>query len=140
MALGLHIVEPKGKAISYSLRGDMLCRLAQTVDMTEDHPDRPRNHLKAWRLYRRMTQAQLADAIGSSKAVIGHLESGERGLSDKWLMKLAPVLNTTPGYLLTHDPEALPTDMLDLWNNIPDDKRADALAILKALSRTGTDG
>lgn len=98
-----------------------------------------RNHLRAWREFRQMTQEQLADAIGSSKATIGHLENGNRRLSDKWLRKLAPILRTTPGYLLEHDPNDLPTDMLDIWSEIPEAERARALEVLKAF-RTGTLG
>lgn len=86
-----------------------------------------------------MTQEQLAEAIDSSKATIGHLENGQRRLSDKWLRKLAPVLETTPGYLLEHDPNDLPTDMLDVWSEIPEVDRPRALEVLKAF-RTGTRG
>ena len=101
--------------------------------------DRPANHLRAWRLFRGLTQEALAEKIGTTKAVIGHIETGERGLSDKWLMKLAPVLGTSPGHLLEHDPDDLPTDILDIWSQIPEAERERALTVLKAF-RTGTGG
>lgn len=51
-----------------------------------------------------MTQEQLAERVGTAGNVIGLIESGQRGLSDKWLRKLAPELGTTPGFLLDHSP------------------------------------
>ncbi len=106
----------------------------------KDRPkDRPANHLRAWRLFRGLTQEALAEKIGTTKAVIGHIETGERGLSDKWLMKLAPALGTSPGHLLEHDPDDLPTDILDIWSQIPEAERERALTVLKAF-RTGTGG
>jgi len=73
-----------------------------------------RNYLRAWREYRGLTQAKLADAVGTTGAVISLLESGERGLSDKWLRKLAPVLETTMGYLLEVDPKDADLQVLSL--------------------------
>lgn len=95
------------------------------------------NHLRAWRRFRRMTQQQLADAVEppTTKQVIGAIETGERGLSDKWLRRLAPALGTTPGFLLDYAPEDLPTEFLDVVRDIPDESRDQALAVLKAFRR-----
>ncbi len=99
------------------------------------------NHLRAWRLHRHLTQEALADKIGTTKAVIGNLENGDRGLSDKWLRRLAPALGTTPGYLLDHDPGDLPTDILDIWADVPEENRSTARAVLEQFRRsTGTEG
>ena len=97
---------------------------------------RPANQLRAWRVFRGLTQEALAEKIGTTKAVIGHIETGERGLSDKWLMKLAPALATSPGYLLEHDPHDLPTAVLDVWAQIPEVDRPRALEVLKAFVPT----
>lgn len=97
--------------------------------------DRPENHLRAWRKFRKLTQEQLAEKIGTSKAVIGHLETGRNGLSDKWLSKLAPALGTSPGHLLEHDPESLPTDILDIWRDVPLERREEGLELLRILSK-----
>lgn len=107
----------------------------QNADM-----DRPNNHLRAWRKFRLLTQEELADAVGTTKAVISNLENGERGLSDKWLFRLAPALQTKPGTLLDHDPNDLPTDVLDTWAAIPEENRAQALRVLESFKRAGTDG
>jgi transcriptional regulator with XRE-family HTH domain len=75
--------------------------------------------------------------VGTTGAVISLLEAGERKLSPKWLRKLAPALNTTPGFLLEHDPEDMPTDILDLWSAIPEEDRPQALRVLATFKRTG---
>ena len=61
---------------------------------------RPLNHLSAWRRHRQLSQEQLADAVGTSKATISRLEAGQRGLSQKWLERLAPALRCEPPQLL----------------------------------------
>jgi transcriptional regulator with XRE-family HTH domain len=109
---------------------------AQNVDMDKQ---RPQHFLRAWRHYRKLSQQQLADAIGSSKAVIGLLENGDRRLSDKWLRKLAPALGTQPGFILDHDPNDVPTSILDIWAEIPAESRPQAEQMLRALA-TGTRG
>jgi transcriptional regulator with XRE-family HTH domain len=101
--------------------------------------DNSQNHLRAWRKFRRLTQQQLADAIEppTTKQVIQAIESGARGLSDKWLRRLAPALGTTPGFLLDHAPEELPTDLLDVFERIPAESRDQALAVLKTFAKAG---
>lgn len=96
------------------------------------------NYLRAWRKFRQMSQQQLADAVDTTVGVISHLEAGERALSAKWLRRLAPVLKTTPGHLLEHDPENLPTDIIDIWSRIEERDRTTALRVLESF-RTGTD-
>lgn len=108
------------------------------VDMV-DKPPFP-NHLRAWREFRHLTQDELAEMVGSSKATIGHLENGVRRLSDKWLTPLAKALNTSPGYILDHDPNDLPTAILDVWAEIPVEQRDQALKVLQSFRRSGTDG
>lgn len=98
------------------------------------------NHVRAWREFRHLTQEELAEAIGCSKATIGHIETGARRLSDKWAHPIAEALNTKPGYLYDHDPNDLPTAILDVWAAIPDEDRPRALQVLEAFRRTGTDG
>jgi transcriptional regulator with XRE-family HTH domain len=63
-----------------------------------------RNYLKAWCKYRRMTQVQLAETVDTTGAVVSLLESSDRRLSDKWVLKLAPALGVSPASLLEIDP------------------------------------
>lgn len=69
-------------------------------------------HVRSWRLYRGLTLAQLAERVGTNANMIGYLEGGDRGLSAKWLRKLAQALDTTPGLLLDQDPRTLDVDIV----------------------------
>jgi len=104
--------------------------------MSVHHP----NHIREWREFRHMTQDELAEAIGCSKASIGHWENGAREVAPKWLYPIAKALNTTPGYILDHDPNNLPTAILDIWAEIPDESRGQAMRVLESFKRTGTNG
>lgn len=97
------------------------------------------NHLRAWREFREMTQEELAERVGTSPNMIHYLETGERGLSAKWLRRLAPALNTTPGHLLEHDPNELPTDVIDIWASIAERDRPTALRILETFKTSTND-
>jgi transcriptional regulator with XRE-family HTH domain len=99
--------------------------------------DPERNHLKAWREKKRMTQAQLAEAINTNGAVISLLEAGERRLSDKWLRRIGPVLGVPPGWLLDHHPDEISGDILEVWSDIPEENRSQALDVLKTFRRKG---
>lgn len=81
-----------------------------------------------------MTQADLAKMVRTTASVVSLLESGERGLSLKWLNRFAPALNTTPGMILDHTPESLDRDILEIWANIPEPQRKQAAAILETFS------
>lgn len=115
-------------------RNDFLRAERQTVPMPGT------NHLRAWRKFRHLTLEEVADAIGTTKAVVSQLETGRTTLSQKWLDRIAPVLNTSAGYLLDHDPNDMPTAILDVWAAIPDENRAQALAVLETFKKTGTGG
>jgi transcriptional regulator with XRE-family HTH domain len=104
-----------------------------------DVEDRAPNNLRAWRKFNRMTQQELADALGTAKSVISDLERGVVQLNDKWLRRLAPVLKTQPGHILDYDPAELDSDIIDIWAHIPEDSRSQAAAVLRTFDRrTGT--
>lgn len=90
----------------------------------------PRNHLRAWREHRGLTQAQLAAVVGTEGSVISLLESGDRRLSDKWLRRLAPVLGTTPGFLLDYNPGQTSVALRDVIALIPKADRPHEVALL----------
>jgi transcriptional regulator with XRE-family HTH domain len=90
-----------------------------------------KNHLRAWRELRRMTQAQLAEMIETTGAVISLLESGDRRLSDKWARKLGPALGIQPGWLLDVHPDDVDNDVFEIWSEIPAERREQALDVLK---------
>ena len=96
------------------------------------------NHLTAWREWRGMTQEQLAEAIGTTASVISLIENGKRRLSLKWLLKLAPALHTSPGMIIDHDPNDLPSDVLEVWADIPETQQKQAIEILKTFRKTAS--
>ena len=102
--------------------------------------DPEKNHLKAWREFRGLTQAKLAEMIGTTGPVISLLEAGERRLSDKWLMRLAPALRTRPGHLLELDPNDVDSDVNEIWANIPPENRDQAREVLKTFLRRNSSG
>lgn len=104
-----------------------------------DDDSKPRNHLRAWREFRGLSQTELAELVESSHQVIGYLERGRTALSDKWLHKLAPALDTTPGLLLDHDPNELDHDVVADWRSATPLQRRQIADIVKTITRTGTD-
>jgi transcriptional regulator with XRE-family HTH domain len=103
-----------------------------------DKNDGP-NFLRAWREFRKLTQAELAEKVGTNQNMIAYLENGERGLSAKWLRKLAPALGTTPGHLLDHDPNDMSADIFDIWMHADLRQRRQLSDIAKTIVKTGTD-
>lgn len=107
-----------------------VCQKANVAEET-------RNYLRQWREKRGLTQEQLADKVGTAKAVISLLENEKRPLSSKWLRKFAEALDTTPGRILDIDPDEVSADILDIWDHIPTADRTRAIRVLRSL--TGTD-
>lgn len=98
------------------------------------------NNLRAWRLHRKLTQAALAEKVGTNANMIQYLENGERALSLKWLRRLAPALDTTPGHLADYAPEEQDAELLDFWTKRLDrDQQRQLARIAEALTKTGTD-
>jgi transcriptional regulator with XRE-family HTH domain len=122
----------------HNLCGARLVTECDIARMDADKNGGP-NYLREWRLFRKLTQEQLAERVGTNANMIGYLESGERGLSAKWLRRLAPALDTTPGMLLDHDPSQLDSDIIDIWAHAGERERRQISDIAKTLLRTGTD-
>lgn len=99
------------------------------------------NHLREWREFRRLSQTELAERAGTTHQVIGYLERGRTQLSAKWLRKLAPILETTPGMLLDHSPRELSADIIDIWSSASVRQRQQIADLAKVVVRdkTGTD-
>lgn len=116
-----------------TLRDDFGRLPAQTANMPKE--TKQANHLKAWREFRGLTQKELGELAGTTGSVISLLEGGDRRLSDKWLRRLAPHLKINPGALLEHDPESLPTNILEVWADIPDERKDQAMEILQTFRK-----
>jgi transcriptional regulator with XRE-family HTH domain len=89
------------------------------------------NSLKAWRRHRGLTQAQLAEHVGTKASVISLLESGDRRLSPKWLRPLAEALHAPMGAFLEYGPGDGLADFLDAWAAVPESERPQAAGILR---------
>lgn len=98
------------------------------------------NYVREWRIHRGLTLAQLAERVGTNANMIGYLEAGDRGLSAKWLRKLAHALETTPGMLLDHDPDVLEADVVTFFIKANTVQRRQLGDIAKALLRESRGG
>jgi transcriptional regulator with XRE-family HTH domain len=126
---------PPGNFVCAS-RNDFGLRCLHNDDMVIEE----RNHLKAWREKRGLSQDELAEKAGTTKSVISLLENEKRPLSAKWLRRFAEVLDTRAGYILDHDPNELNDDVFDLWDNISEMDRSQAARVLGTFARNGTKG
>lgn len=128
----------RARAFHFNLCGDgesPFCDIRQVDDQTKNGGP---NYLRAWRSFRKMTQEQLAEKVGTTQHQIAFLENGDRGLSAKWLRRLAPVLDTTPGMLLDHDPAELDNDIIDIWAHAGAREKRQLSEIARTIVRTGT--
>lgn len=96
------------------------------------------NFLRAWRKHKGLSQAELAEKVGTNQNMIAYLEEGERALSAKWLRRLSAALDTTPGMILDHDPAQLDADIIDIWTHADERQRRQLSEIAKTIVRTGT--
>lgn len=124
-----------------SLSKDFPLTLLQTAGMSDDKNGGP-NHLRAWREYMRMTQEELAAACvpPTTGSVISLLEEGDRGLSLKWLRRLAPALKTRPGYLADYDPNTADTLSLEMIARLDPKQKEQVKEIIATFLRDGTTG
>lgn len=130
-----HIVKVKARTNFHNSAKVKSYGLHHNVNVAKE---RIPNHLRAWREFRQMTQEELAAKANTTASQISMLESGERGLTHKWALKLAPILKTNPGHLFDTDPAALDNDVFDIWASIDKRDRDQALRVLKQF--TGTNG
>lgn len=73
------------------------------------------NRIKYYRKLRKMTQVQLADALGVSHGAVQKVESGTVDLDTNWMRKIAEVLHIKPY-------ELLPLDMQPQDDITPEEK------------------
>lgn len=115
--------------------------LSHTAIMTDDDKNGGPNHLRAWMEHRGVKGVDLARKLGGNvtPGMVSDLVNSNRALSAKWLRRLAPLLNTTPGMLLDHDPTQIDADIIDMWANADVRQRKQFSEIAKTILRTGTD-
>lgn len=109
--------------------------------MAAGEDDGGANNLLSWRMFHKMTRADLAAACKppTTEAVIELLETSGRGLSQKWLHRLAPALRTRPLFLAEIDPREADTTTMELAMAVPESQRPQVNAILETfVKRDGT--
>jgi transcriptional regulator with XRE-family HTH domain len=93
--------------------------------------------LRQWRKHRGLTQDQLAERTGMSKGYISQLEIGTRQYTQELLETFAAELRCGPADLIMRDPSQ-PEPIWSLWDNLPDAQKPQAVAVIQALTKTGT--
>jgi transcriptional regulator with XRE-family HTH domain len=69
------------------------------------NPSRRRRHfIRDWRLFRNLTQEQLAEMLDSTKTSISRIEDLKQGYTQDFLEACADALGTHPGVLLIRGP------------------------------------
>ena len=112
---------------------------SQNVGMDESDKNGGPNHLRAWMEFRKVKGVELAERLGGNvtPGMVSDLVNSNRALSAKWLRRIAPLLDTTPGMLLDHDPRELDSDIVDFWSHASAREKRQIVDIARAL--TGTD-
>lgn len=108
-------------------------------------PARRPTFIRAWRKHRDLTLAQLADRlqieleVDISEGQLSRIERGETPYSQDILEALAQVLRCEPADLIMRDPTH-PDAIWSLIDTLKPVERDRAIAVIKALRGTGTDG
>lgn len=98
---------------------------------------RRKTFIRAWREYRGLTQDQLAERLGISKAQLSRIENGIQPYSQDFLEACAEELRTDPASLLMRDPnddEAL----WSIWDQAKPGIKRQIVEIAKTLTKTGS--
>ena len=98
---------------------------------------RRQTFLRQWREYRNLTQDDLAERLGTSKASISRIEAGQQAYTQDFLEACADALRTDPASLLMRNP----TDeeaVWSLWDKAKIGDRKMIENIVRSVIKTGT--
>ncbi|QTL96520.1 helix-turn-helix domain-containing protein [Iocasia frigidifontis] len=70
------------------------------------------NRLRQLREENNMTQKEVADKLGITRAAVGLYEQGKRNIDNKTLISLAKIFNVSVDYLLGESSERSPADKI----------------------------
>jgi transcriptional regulator with XRE-family HTH domain len=100
-----------------------------------------RQHFKAWRKHRGLTQEQLAERIGIARSYLTKIERGDRRYDQPFLEAAAEALRCTPADLIMRDPTD-PEGLWSIYDKLSPPERIRAVAVIKAMrgEDTGTSG
>lgn len=107
--------------------------------VTDKRP-RSRHFIREWRKHRGITQEQLAERIGTTKATISRIENGLQPYTQDFLDLCAEALMTEPGNLVVRNPRD-PEGIWSLWDKAKPGERRQLVEVGKVIvGGTGTDG
>ncbi len=92
------------------------------------------NFFKAWREHRDLTQVQAAELAGMSQPVLARIESGARKYDASHLAKLAIAYRCSEWELIGRHPAEDRSNVVDIWDRIPDKNRELARRALEAFT------
>jgi transcriptional regulator with XRE-family HTH domain len=101
----------------------------------------PRHFIKQWRIFRGLTQEQLAERVGVTHGAISQLERGITNYTQEMLESLAFALQCEPADLIMRNPE---TDAWSAWavfdniRDLPETELRRVAAVIEAIRKTGT--
>lgn len=105
--------------------------MSRAPDMAHKPRPAPRQHFRAWRKHRGLTQDQLAERIGINRSYLTKIERGDRRWDQHFLEAAAPALDCTVEDLLVRDPEAT-AELAALWASLSRADQVQAIAVLRA--------
>jgi transcriptional regulator with XRE-family HTH domain len=115
-------------------------KMSHTVTMADGDKNGGPNNLEAWRRHFGLSREELAARVGTAPNQILYLENGERGLSLKWLRRLAPALGINVGWLAEHNPDDIHPDLIEIWRTATDGQRRQISKIAQTILMDGTNG
>ena len=89
-------------------------------------------HIKAWRKFRGLSQARLADRLGVTQSALSQLETGETAYVQPTLEAIADALQCAPADLIMRPPGAV-DEIRDVLRDLGAEGQKRALAVIKAL-------
>ncbi len=88
-----------------------------------------KTYFKEWRVYRDLTQEQLAERMGTTKAAVSKIELGQNLYNQSSLEAWAEALQCQPSDLISRDPES--EDLRALIDQAPEAIRHLAILALR---------
>lgn len=97
--------------------------------------------LKEWRLYRNLTQEQLAERISVSAPTLGRIENGKLPYNQDFIELAAIALRCEPADIIMRKPGSdSPWSILEGLKKAPPRKQEEIKAVVETMLKTGSDG
>ncbi|MEK7244720.1 MAG: helix-turn-helix transcriptional regulator [Pseudomonadota bacterium] len=97
-----------------------------------------KNHIKELRKGRGWSQNELARNIGTSNQQVSYLETGQRRLTDVWMLRLAAALGCHPADLLEYGPERVTRRermLVNIFRGLSEEQKTAFFKVASALAQ-----